>query len=626
MADNWPKRVNRSASSEGGGGSGPPRVYPVRTPDKHVTRRVKTEEEKRRMPGTDKQDASRPAGLPTVSLGPAPSQQPSTASQRAAAQRAAAEAQRSAASSQQSPQPRSNSSSQQRARVSPIPVPGGQRSSASSQQVPQPRSSRSSQQVPVGENTEVPGPVGERTEVPRPVTPRSPDDLEYPAQQDPSLAETQDMDPVEVEKPPVNAGNEARISFGQAAVNLKLVTASQIQECVNVQRALLAKGQRVPLLGQILVQRGYLDKPGVEKIKSYQQMYQMQDKIEGYQLREKLGQGAMGTVYKAKQVRMDRFVAIKVLQPELAANATIKQRFLQEARASARLNHPNVITGIDAGEVDGLCYFAMEYVEGKTLQQLVKERGAMDERQALEAVLQVAKALEHAEKLSLVHRDVKPDNIMITRDRQVKLLDLGLAKVRAAEDIGSAKGMAVGTPNYISPEQAMGRQDIDTRSDIYSLGVTLYFLLTARVPFEGPPEVVMYRHIHEPPPHPRNFRPDLQETTSTLLYNMMAKRPEDRPASAAQLVSDLEHLLRTGKLPGFFDGPAPQGGLKVKRDSNIIVNQKRAPRLKGYGAPNTAPPPTRQQPAPQPPTPGQQQQPGGPRMPRKRKKRFGGSW
>lgn len=588
MADNGPRQLNRAASSDGGGGSRPPRPYPVRTPDQPVTRRVKSGEPSRNMPGTDKHNTgdSGTTGLPQSST----HQRPTTASQRAAAQRELAN------------------------------------------QSPPARSARSSQQMPIGENTEVPGPVGERTEVPHAVRPKSPDELEYRAQQDPSLAETQDMDPVEVEKPPMNTGNEARISFGQAAVNLKLVQASQIQECVNVQRALLAKGQRVPLLGQILLQRGYLDKPGVEKIKSYQQMYQMQDKIEGYQLQEKLGQGAMGTVYKAKQVRMDRFVAIKVLQPELAANTTIKQRFLQEARASARLNHPNVITGIDAGEVDGLCYFAMEYVEGKTLQQLVKERGAMDEHQALEAILQVAKALEHAEKLSLVHRDVKPDNIMITRDRQVKLLDLGLAKVRAAEDIGSAKGMAVGTPNYISPEQAMGRQDIDTRSDIYSLGVTLYFLLTARVPFEGPPEVVMYRHIHEPPPHPKNFRPDVQDSTCTLVFTMMAKRPEDRPASAAQLVSDMEHLLRTGKLPGFFDGPAPAGGLKVKRDSNIIVNSKRAPRLKGYGAPNTAPPPTRQQPGtgapPPPPPPGQQQPgaPGSPRLPRKRKKRFGGSW
>ena len=144
-----------------------------------------------------------------------------------------------------------------------------------------------------------------------------------------------------------------------------------------------------------------------------------------------------------------------------------------------------MIVGIDAGEIAGLSYFAMEYVEGKTLQRLVKERGPMDERQALEIIIQVAKALEHAEKHSLVHRDIKPDNIMVTRERVAKLLDLGLAKMRVEGDVGQAKGMAVGTPNYISPEQAMGRSDIDTRADIYSLGVTLFYVLTGRVPFEG---------------------------------------------------------------------------------------------------------------------------------------------
>ncbi|MCC6464554.1 MAG: serine/threonine protein kinase, partial [Planctomycetes bacterium] len=412
--------------------------------------------------------------------------------------------------------------------------------------------------------------------------------IEYRSEVDPALADTQDMDPVEAEIPPPNPDNAARVSFGQAAVMLKLVTPAQIQECVNVQRALLAKGQRVPLLGQILLQRGFLDKAGVDRIKNYQQMYEISDKIPGYKLTERLGQGAMGTVYKARQLRMERWVAIKILQPELAANPTIKQRFLLEARASARLNHPNVITGIDAGEVPGLCYFAMEYVEGKTLQPLVRERGAMDERQALDIVLQVAKALEHAEKNSLVHRDVKPDNIMVTRERQVKLLDLGLAKMRAAEDAGATRGMAVGTPNYISPEQAMGRQDIDTRSDIYSLGVTLFYALTSRVPFEGPPEVVMYRHIHEPPPHPKNFRADVSDPAATLLLNMMAKRVEDRPASAAQLVSDIEHLLRTGHLPGFFDS-VPAGGLKVNKDSRVLVNSKRTPKLRGYGMPTGQP-------------------------------------
>ncbi|MEZ5993335.1 MAG: protein kinase [Planctomycetota bacterium] len=583
------------------------------------------------MPGTDKQrggDEAPPPSIPTVSLGPPPkpTQQPRVSPLPPRAQGSSASsqnpAQRSAASSQNSAQ-RSAASSQNPAQRSAASSRNPAQRSAASSQNPAQRSAASSQSARARSATSSQQPVGEATEVPQPVRPKSPEEIEYRAKQDPSLEETQDMDPAEVERPPTSVGNEARISFGQAAVNLKLVTPPQIQECVNVQRALLAKGQRVPLLGQILVQRGFLDKAGVDKIKSYQQMYQLQDKIEGYKLAAKLGQGAMGTVYKARQVRMDRWVAIKVLQPELAANATIKQRFLQEARASARLNHPNVITGIDAGEVDGLCYFAMEYVEGKTLQQLVKERGAMDERQALDAILQVAKALEHAEKLSLVHRDVKPDNIMITRDRQVKLLDLGLAKVRAAEDVGATKGMAVGTPNYISPEQAMGRQDIDTRADIYSLGVTLYFCLTARVPYEGPPEVVMYRHIHEPPPHPKNFRPDLQESTSSLVYSMMAKRPEDRPASAAQLVSDIEHLVRTGKLPGFFDTAPPPGGLKVKRDSQVLVSQKRQPRLKGYGMPGTQPP----APAGQPPAPPPgQQQPGGPRLPRKRKKRFGGTW
>jgi serine/threonine protein kinase len=585
MGTSGPSYVNRTPSSDGGG-SGPPKVYPVKRPEQQVTRRVQAQEDTRRMPGTDKQNTPpKPVALRSSTPSAAPRPAPAVPARPGNAA-AGGPAGRPAPGSGNRPAPASDSGSGRRP-------------------------------VPIGENTEVP--VGENTEMARPVGLKSPEEMQYRTQQNPSLAETQDMDPAEVEKPPENAGNEARVSFGQAAVNLKLVTPAQIQECVNVQRALLAKGQRVPLLGQILVQRGHLDKVGVERIKSYQQMYQISDKIPGYKLIEKLGQGAMGTVYKAKQVRMERWVAIKVLQPELAANMTIKQRFLQEARASARLNHPNVITGIDAGEVEGLCYFAMEYVEGKTLQQLVKERGAMDERQALDAILQVAKALEHAEKLSLVHRDVKPDNIMITRDRQVKLLDLGLAKVRSGEDVGSTKGMAVGTPNYISPEQAMGRQDIDTRSDIYSLGVTLYFTLTSRVPFEGPPEVVMYRHIHEPPPHPKNFRPDLQETTATLIYSMMAKRPEDRPASAGQLVSDIEHLVRTGKLPGFFDSPAPAGGLKVKRDSNVIVNSKRAPRLKGYGAPNTAPPPTS--------PPAAQGEPGGAtRLPRKRKKRFGGSW
>ncbi|MBX3474973.1 MAG: serine/threonine protein kinase [Planctomycetes bacterium] len=656
---------NAASGGNAGGGSQPPRVYPFKKPEARVTRRAVAPQADRKLPGTDKQtqdgspapgavsppvrrsapsipSLARPAqsppppenrshGIPTVSLDAPPAAAKPVAPPAAAkpvAPPAAAPARPAAAAaprpvSAPAAQPQAKPVSAPAAKVSPLPrreiggpVPADKIDHNAAAKAQAARASAPSMGG-IGEITETTGEVTEvgKTGAVRDDTVR----MEYRTQPSPALTETQDMDPAEVEPPPPVGDSTARVSFGQAAVMLKLVTPPQIQECVNVQRALLQKGQRVPLLGQILLQRGYLDKAGVERIKSYQQMYQISDKIPGYKLMEKLGQGAMGTVYKAKQVRMERWVAIKVLQPELAANPTIKGRFLQEARASARLNHPNVITGIDAGEVNGLCYFAMEYVEGKTLQQLVKERGAMDERQALEAIVQVGKALEHAEKHSLVHRDVKPDNIMVTRDRTVKLLDLGLAKVRAAEDTGSAKGMAVGTPNYISPEQAMGRQDIDTRSDIYSLGVTLYFALTARVPFEGPPEVVMYRHIHEPPPHPRNFRPDVGDATSTLIFNMMAKRPEDRPASANQLVSDIEHLIRTGRLPGLFDGPPPPGGLKVNKDSRQIVKSGRLPNLKGYGMPGA---PAAQVNPPAPPAPTADD----PRLPRKRKKRFDGSW
>ncbi len=469
--------------------------------------------------------------------------------------------------------------------------------------------------------------AGEETEVKGNIEPVS-SDRPMPASAPVSpMDETQPMDPAEVEVPPSLDGDadSPRISFGQAALMLKLVTPAQIQECVNIQRMQMSKGQRVSLLGQILQERAYLDKAGIDRVKSYQQVFQFGNKIPGYQISEKLGQGAMGAVFKAKQLRMERWVAIKILQPELAANPTIKQRFLQEARASARLNHPNVIVGIDAGEVGGLSYFAMEYVEGKTLQQLVKERGAMDERQALEVIVQVARALEHAEKHSLVHRDIKPDNIMVTRERVAKLLDLGLAKMRAEGDVGASKGMAVGTPNYISPEQAMGRSDIDTRADIYSLGVTLFYLLTGRVPFEGPPEVVMYRHIHEPPPHPKNFRPDLSDSVSTLIFTMLAKRPEDRQASAGQVVSDIEHLLRTGKLPGLFDAkPGGSAPLKISKSASLVPVKKRLPNLHGYGMPGvTPPPPTHQAPQQQPPG---YEDPNAPRLPRKRRKRFGSGW
>lgn len=330
------------------------------------------------------------------------------------------------------------------------------------------------------------------------------------------------------------------------------------------------------------------------------------------------GKGGRGSVYRAWQPSLKRVVAVKILSKELAQNREYLQRFLREAKVASKVSHKNIVRAFDINKHGGNVYLVMEYVAGASVGDILRQRGKVEPAHAMEIAQNVAEAIAYVSQVGIVHRDIKPDNIMVTRERVAKLLDLGLAKMRVEGDVGQSKGMAVGTPNYISPEQAMGRSDIDTRADIYSLGVTLFFVLTGRVPFEGPPEVVMYRHIHEPPPHPKNFRPDLSDSVCTLMFTMMAKRPEDRPASAGQVVSDIEHLLRTGKLPGLFDSGAPAAPLRVNKSGGALVVKKRLPNLHGYGMPGAH--------TNLPPSPPPSDDPNAPRLPRKRRKHFGSGW
>ena len=206
--------------------------------------------------------------------------------------------------------------------------------------------------------------------------------------------------------------------------------------------------------------------------------------IPGYLLLEKLGQGAMGVVYKARQVSMDRLVAVKVLHPRLAADPEFLRRLTREAHVAAKLSHNNIVQAIDVGSAGPLHYFVMELVEGKTIRQELDAGKVYGEREALEIVIQIAQALGHASKRGLVHRDVKPANIVLTADGVAKLADLGMA--RDAADLTQVKrerGLAIGTPYYIAPEQVRGRDDIDVRADLYSLGATLYHMTTGRPPF-----------------------------------------------------------------------------------------------------------------------------------------------
>lgn len=265
----------------------------------------------------------------------------------------------------------------------------------------------------------------------------------------------------------------------------------------------------------------------------------------GFELLAKVGRGGMGTVYKARQLSMDRIVAVKILYPRLAQDRSFIERFKKEAQAAARLNHRHIVQGIDAGEADGYYYFAMEFVDGETVHQIITREGALEERLALSIVRDVARALSHAHRYGIVHRDVKPGNIMLTRGGVVKLCDLGLA--RHIEDIrstGRRTGQAVGTPYYISPEQARGEIDTDIRSDIYSLGATLYRMVVGEVPFDAPtPAEILRKHIREPLPWPKTRNPRLSDHICYIIAKMMAKSPEERYQTPAEVVQDIERVL-----------------------------------------------------------------------------------
>jgi formylglycine-generating enzyme required for sulfatase activity/aminoglycoside phosphotransferase (APT) family kinase protein len=255
----------------------------------------------------------------------------------------------------------------------------------------------------------------------------------------------------------------------------------------------------------------------------------------------------MGVVFLAEHQRMGRQVALKVLPPAAMRDHTAVERFHREVRALAALTHPNIITAHDADEARGLHFFVMEYVEGEDLAALVKRRGALPVAQALNYVVQAARALEYAHKKGLVHRDVKPSNLLVDADGKVKLLDLGLARFTDQEEgVGQdLTGAGVfGTPDYMAPEQAERTKSADARSDIYSLGATLFHLLAGRTMYEG--ESVLERvlaHINQPIPSLREANGEVTEPLERVFRKMVAKKPEQRYQTVGELLRDLKPLL-----------------------------------------------------------------------------------
>ncbi|MGA1980040.1 MAG: serine/threonine-protein kinase [Sedimentisphaerales bacterium] len=305
------------------------------------------------------------------------------------------------------------------------------------------------------------------------------------------------------------------------------------------------------MLKDLMVDLGYITQNQAERLKkNIKESKVAAYQIPGYKILGKLGAGAMAVVYKALQLSLNRTVAIKVLPKRFSGNPEYVERFFKEGQAAGKLNHNNIVQAFDVGEAGGYHYFVMEYVEGRTLHDDLSAGKIFKEDEALNIVIQVAHALQHAHACGLIHRDVKPKNIMINTAGVVKLADMGLA--RETTDIEAAQteaGKAYGTPYYISPEQIRGKIDIDGRADIYGLGATLYHMVTGRVPFMADdPSEVMRKHLKEELIPPDHINTKLSAGISEVIEVMMAKHKEDRYNNVEELLTDLE-AVRNGQPP-----------------------------------------------------------------------------
>ncbi len=259
-----------------------------------------------------------------------------------------------------------------------------------------------------------------------------------------------------------------------------------------------------------------------------------------YDLLEKIAEGGMGAIYRGRHRPSGRVVAIKIMPPHMAANPTLLSRFEQEFRAASRLDHPNVVRALDYNDTGDTPYLVMEFVDGESLGQKLERDGRMPEAEAIRIIAQVAQGLHRAHKHNLIHRDVKPDNILLTSDGVAKLADLGLVK-EADSDLNLTKtGRGLGTPHFMAPEQFRNAKNVDKRCDIYSLGATLYQMVTGELPFRssGPLDAWM-KKIHNELTPPRQLVPGLSERIEWAILRAMSADPEKRPATCREFVEDL---------------------------------------------------------------------------------------
>ena len=270
-----------------------------------------------------------------------------------------------------------------------------------------------------------------------------------------------------------------------------------------------------------------------------------------YEILEIIGKGGMAVVFKAKCHRLNRLVAIKVLKPELADDAEFRRRFHDESQAVAMLSHPNIVSVYDVSKGGDLEYIVMELIDGITLKQYMERRGQLNWRESLHFITQIMKGLSHAHSRGIIHRDIKPQNIMVLRDGSVKVADFGIACLSSKQTMSSKETM--GSVHYISPEQAKGEWT-DARSDIYSAGVVLYEMLTSRLPFEGDsPVSIAIQHFSAVPLNPREIKSDIPEALEQICMKAMAPQVKQRYASAEEMIHDLEEFRKNPEINFDYD-------------------------------------------------------------------------
>jgi Tfp pilus assembly protein PilF len=265
--------------------------------------------------------------------------------------------------------------------------------------------------------------------------------------------------------------------------------------------------------------------------------------IGAYRIVEQLGSGGMATVYKAYHAALDRFVAIKVMHPAFKGDTNFMARFQREARVVAKLDHPNIVPVYDFSEHAGSPYLVMRFIEGETLKARLNQ-AQLPLPEILDVISPVGEALTYAHEQGVLHRDIKPSNVLLARDGRIFLTDFGLARIVQAGESSLTRDALVGTPYYISPEQAIGKSELDARTDIYSFGVVLYELFTGRVPFQSDtPFAVIHDHIYTPLPLPSSVNPNLPPALERVLLKALAKDPDDRHSTADELVAAIEEAV-----------------------------------------------------------------------------------